>query len=215
MHGMESPWRLTPGQSWPAAAASFLGMWAAMTAAMMLPAAGPTLWRYGRALAGASGALRAAAQTAVAAAAYLAAWAAVGVVVFPLGAALGAALGGVRSAAPDAVVGAVVLAAGAYQSTAWRARQLADCRARPGRGGGRGGGWCAGTALARRCVPACAHLMAVCLVVDVMDVRLMAAVGALVAAERLAPGGERAARAVGVGLLVAGAALIVRAAASA
>ncbi len=41
------------GQTWPGAAASFLGMWVVMMAAMMLPSLVPTLRRYRRAIGGA------------------------------------------------------------------------------------------------------------------------------------------------------------------
>jgi hypothetical protein len=39
-----------PGQTWPGAAASFLGMWVVMMVAMMLPSLVPMLWRYRQAL---------------------------------------------------------------------------------------------------------------------------------------------------------------------
>jgi hypothetical protein len=55
--------------------------------------------------------------------------------------------------------------------------------------------------------------MAIPLVVDVMDARLMAVVGALIAVERLAPAGHPVARASAVGIITAGALLVVRAAA--
>ena len=35
-----------PGQTWPAAAVSFLGMWVVTMVAMMLPSLVPMLWRY-------------------------------------------------------------------------------------------------------------------------------------------------------------------------
>jgi predicted metal-binding membrane protein len=35
-----------PGQTWPGAAASFLGMWVVMMVAMMLPSLVPMLRRY-------------------------------------------------------------------------------------------------------------------------------------------------------------------------
>ena len=60
MGGMSTPggstmsmvWMRMPGQTWPGAAASFLGMWIVMMAAMMLPSLVPMLWRYARPLAG-------------------------------------------------------------------------------------------------------------------------------------------------------------------
>src|SRR4030081_3439051 len=43
---MSMAWMRMPGQTWPGAAASFLGMWVAMMVAMMLPSLLPMLWRY-------------------------------------------------------------------------------------------------------------------------------------------------------------------------
>ena len=42
---MSMAWLPMCGQSWAGAAASFLGMWVVMMAAMMLPSLAPTLWR--------------------------------------------------------------------------------------------------------------------------------------------------------------------------
>ena len=42
---MSMVWLQPDGRSWPAAAASFLGMWMAMMVAMMLPSLMPVLWR--------------------------------------------------------------------------------------------------------------------------------------------------------------------------
>jgi predicted metal-binding membrane protein len=39
-----------PGQRWPVAAASFLGMWIVMMVAMILPSMVPMLWRYRQAV---------------------------------------------------------------------------------------------------------------------------------------------------------------------
>ena len=47
---MSMTWMRMPGQTWPGAAASFLGMWVVMMVAMMLPSSVPMLWRYRRAV---------------------------------------------------------------------------------------------------------------------------------------------------------------------
>src|SRR5579859_6921158 len=47
---MSMAWMRMPGQTWPGAAASFLGMWVVMMVAMMLPSLMPTLWRYRQAI---------------------------------------------------------------------------------------------------------------------------------------------------------------------
>ena len=49
---MSMAWMRMPGQTWPGAAASFLGMWVVMMVAMMLPSLVPMLWRYRQAVAG-------------------------------------------------------------------------------------------------------------------------------------------------------------------
>src|SRR5262249_5161759 len=42
---MSMAWMPACGQTWPGAAASFIGMWAVMMVAMMLPSLVPILWR--------------------------------------------------------------------------------------------------------------------------------------------------------------------------
>src|SRR2546425_698832 len=43
---MSMAWMRMPRQTWPGAAASFLGLWVVMMVAMMLPCLVPMLWRY-------------------------------------------------------------------------------------------------------------------------------------------------------------------------
>ena len=112
--------------------------------------------------------------------------------------------------------GAVVLIAGALQFSAWKARHLACCREAPGRG--RSLQADAGTALRHglrlglHCSYACAGLTAILLVIGVMDLRAMAVVTTAITIERLAPAGERVARAIGAVAVGAGLLLIARAA---
>jgi predicted metal-binding membrane protein len=110
--------------------------------------------------------------------------------------------------------GAVVLIAGILQFSAWKARHLACCREAPGRGctlpGDAGTAWRHGLRLDLHCSHCCAGLVAVLMVVGVMDLRAMAAVAAAITAERLAPAGERVARAIGVVVVGAGSFLILR-----
>src|SRR5262249_60069203 len=47
---MSMAWMRMPGQTWPAAAASFMAMWILMMVAMMLPSLVPMLSRYRRAV---------------------------------------------------------------------------------------------------------------------------------------------------------------------
>src|ERR1700688_3575923 len=107
---MSMAWMRMPGQTWPGAAASFLGMWVVMMAAMMLPSLVPTLWRYRQAV-GRTGETRLGRLTALAGAGYFVVWTGFGMAAFPLGVALAAAemqLPALARAAPIAV-GVVVL----------------------------------------------------------------------------------------------------------
>ena len=111
-------------------------------------------------------------------------------------------------------VGVVVLMAGCLQLTAWQARHLAYCRKAPGHG--RTMSADAGTArrhglhLGLHCGHCCAGLMVILLVIGVMDLRAMAVVAPAITVERLAPVGERTARATGAVAVGAGLFLIAR-----
>lgn len=213
---MSMAWMRMPGQTWSGAAASFLGMWLVMMVAMMLPALVPALARYRRA-AGWPGAPRLGCLTAIVGAGYFFVWIAFGVAVFPVGIALATAAmqrPALALAVPMAT-GVVVLLAGALQFTAWKARHLACCRESPGRGrmlpADVRTAWGQGLRLGLHCSYSTAGLTAVLLVLGVMDLRTMAVVTAAVTVERLAPDGERAARAIGTVVAAAGLFLIVRA----
>jgi predicted metal-binding membrane protein len=206
-----------PGQTWPGVAASFLGMWVAMMAAMMLPSLVPMLWRYRQAV-GRTGETRLGWLTALVAVGYFFVWTVFGMAAFPLGVALAAVemqLPALARAVPIAV-GVVVLIAGALQFTAWKAHHLARCREAPGRGrtlpADAGTAWRHGLRLGLDCSYCCAGLTAILLVIGVMDLRAMAVVTAAITVERLAPAGERVARAIGAVIAAAGLFLIARAA---
>jgi predicted metal-binding membrane protein len=62
------------------------------------------------------------------------------------------------------------------------------------------------------CVCCCAGSTAVLLAVGVMDLRAMAIIAAVVALERLAPGGHRVARAIGAAAMAIGSIWIAQAA---
>jgi predicted metal-binding membrane protein len=213
---MSMAWMRMPGQTWPGAAASFVGMWGVMMVAMMLPSLVPMLWRYRQAV-GSRGEARLARLTALVGAGYFFVWTVFGMAAFPVGVAL-AAVAMQQPALARAVpvaVGGVVLIAGALQFTAWKARHLARCRAEPGRGrtlpADAGTAWRHGLRLGLHCSYCCGGLMAILLVVGVMDLRAMAVVTAAITVERLAPAGERVARAIGAVVVAAGLFLIARA----
>ena len=213
---MSLAWTRMCGQTWLDLAASFLGMWVVMMVAMMLPSFTPVLWRYREALRRA-GATRLTRLTAVVGLAYFLVWSAFGVAAFALGvvlAALEMQWPALARAAPAAAT--VVLAAGALQFTAWKARHLACCRKASGCGftlpSNAAAAWQYGLRLGMRCGCCCAGLTAILLVIGVMDLRAMAAVTAAVTVERLAPAGERVARAIGAIVVGSGLLLIAQAA---
>src|SRR4029077_13292869 len=116
---MSMAWMRMPGQTWPGAAASFMGMWFVMMVAMMLPSLIPMLRRYREAVTGA-GQTRLGWLTTVVAAGYFVVWTALGMAAFPIGVALAVVemrLPSAARAVPIAV-GLVVLVAGVLQLTA-------------------------------------------------------------------------------------------------
>ncbi len=214
---MSMAWMRMPGQTWPGAAASFLGMWVVMMVAMMLPSLVPMLWRYRRAVAG-TGETRLGSLTMIVGVGYFFVWTAFGMAAYALGLAL-ATIEMQQPAVARAVpvtIGAVVLIAGALQFSAWKTRHLSCCREAPGRGrmlpADAGTAWRHGLRLGLHCSRCCGGLMAILLAVGVMDLRAMAVVAAAITAERLASAGERVARATGAVLVGAGLFLIARAA---
>ncbi len=214
---MSMAWMRMPGQTWPGAAASFLGMWVVMMVAMMLPSLVPMLWRFRQAV-DSAGEMRVGLLTALAGVGYFFVWTVFGIAAFPLGVAL-AAIEMQQPALARAVpiaVGAVVLIAGSLQLTTWKARRLACCREAPGRGrtlrADASTAWRHGLRLGLQCARCCVDLMAILLVVGIMDLRAMGIVAAAITVERLAPTGERVARAIGIVVVGAGLFLIARAA---
>jgi predicted metal-binding membrane protein len=217
---MSMSWMRMPGQTWPGAAASFLGMWIVMMVAMMLPSLVPMLWRRRQAVGRAGGAGGAYLDwlTALIGGGYFLVWAMVGMVVFALGVGL-AAIEMQQPALAGAVpieVGVIVLIAGGLQFTRWKARQLACCRELAGCActlpADANGAWRYGLRLGLRCSYCCTGLTAILLVTGVMDLRVMSIVAVATTVERLAPSGERVARAIGVVAVGAGLILITGAA---
>lgn len=219
MPGMEMPggwtmsmaWMRMPGQTWTAAAGTFIGMWMVMMIAMMLPAVVPVLRDYRRAVAGSRGD----GLTARVAAAYFLTWTAWGAVIFLAGIAL-ASLAMQKSAVAQVVPAIASLAlsvAGALQISRWKQRRLARCRhssAYPDMAPDAGSAWRLGFRLGLDCCACCAPLTAMLLVVGVMDLAAMAAATAAISLERLTPQGWRAARLSGILLVGAGLLVFVR-----
>jgi predicted metal-binding membrane protein len=218
---MSMAWMRMPGQTWPGAAASFLGMWVVMMVPMMLPSLIPMLRHYREAAARRDGP-RLDRLTAIVAAGYFFVWTVLGLVAYPPGVAL-AEIAMQRpplSRAVPIAAGVAVVVAGALQFSAWKARQLSRfCTILAGGGTGAsdretdgGTAWRCGVRLGWHCARCCSNLMAIFLVIGVMDLHVMAVVTAAITLERLAPVGDRAARVIGGVAVAAGVLLIARAA---
>ena len=210
-------WMWMPGQSWPGAAASFAGMWIVMMVAMMLPSLAPMLSRYRQSVRKA-GETRVGCLTATAGTAYFFVWSVLGMAAYALGIAL-TAIEMQRPSLAHAVpvaVGVVVLIAGALQFSAWKAHHLTCCRKALERSRALapnvGTAWRHGLRLGLHCIFCSAGLTAILLVSGIMNLRVMAVVTAAITFERLAPAGERVARAIGAVVLGAGLFMIARAA---
>jgi predicted metal-binding membrane protein len=213
---MSMAWMRMPGQDWLASAASFMGMWVVMMAAMMLPSLVPTLLRYRLSLRGRE-TIYPGALTVIAGAGYFLVWALLGAVVYPLG--VFVAKAGMSSAelsrSMPIAAGMVLLLAGGLQLTAWKSRQLCRCRAVPAfrqeMNHGARRAWAHGIRLGADCALCCSGLMAILLVTGVMSLGAMALVTIAITAERLFPDPERASRGAGIVIIAAGVFMIGRA----
>jgi predicted metal-binding membrane protein len=150
----------------------FTGTWAVMMTAMMVPVVTPLAVRGGRRLGGA--------VTFVAA--YLALWAAAGLLVYGLVVAarhaLGAELAWTQGGRWAAV--AVLALAGAYQLTGGKRRSLERCRRTTGSTGAS-----AGLEAGANCLSSSWAMMAALFALGVMSLQWMVLVAGLIAAERL------------------------------
>jgi predicted metal-binding membrane protein len=239
---MSMAWMRTPGQTWIGAVASLLGMWIVMMVAMMLPSLVPMLWRYREAVTSFTetrlGLLTAWVGMGYVSVWTLFGMVALPLG-FALAEA--EMQHSALSRAVPIAVGVIVLIAGACQFTAWKAYHLACCRESSafargypserrrdlavtafGRRGGpergralpadAGTAWRHGMRLGLHCSCCSAGLTAILLAMGVMDLRVMAVVTTAITAERLAPAGERVARAIGIIFVCAGVLLLAQAA---
>jgi predicted metal-binding membrane protein len=212
---MSMTWMRMPEQTWLGIGASALGMWLVMMLAMMLPCLVPMLVCYRRTIE--TGTRQLGQLTALVGAGYFFVWALFGVAVLPLGfglAALEMRQPALARAVPVAT-GVIVLIAGALQLSAWKVRELACCRraamSRRSLSADGAAAWRHGVRLGLHCGRCCINLMATLLVIGMMDLRMMALLTAALTLERVAPSGDRVARAIGVAVIVIGLALIARA----
>lgn len=194
--------------SWSVASVLAIGaMWALMMAAMMLPSALPVILTFARL--GTRSGERGRVRSFVAA--YLLVWSA-----FSVAAAFAQwalqAMGWVDQmiVSTSALLnGSLLLVAGAYQFSPLKRVCLSGCRTpvvflmgewRPGVGGA----FAMGVRHGLLCVGCCWALMALLFVGGVMNLAWIAALSMVVAVEKMAPGGERVAIWLGIGLIVAG-----------
>jgi len=208
MGSMPMPSDLMDVSGWAASLPLFVTMWVVMMVAMMFPAVSPVVllfdrWRRSRE--------RSVATTMAFVAGYLIIWSVAGVFVFTAIVALDMQID--HSATAVRVGGAVLVGAGIYQLTPLKTMCLTQCRSPlslimqhaqllsegvrgPLQVGLMHGGWCIGC---------CWALMAVLVALGVMHLGWMAAVAAVILAEKLLPGGQTAPRLIGGALLAAGA----------
>lgn len=195
--------------SWTVGSAlAIWSMWAVMMAAMMLPSALPMVLAFGQLAARQGERSRAAGFVA----AYLAVW-------FGFSIAATAAQWALQAidwidqmivSTSMALNACLLLLAGAYQFSPLKRVCLARCRSplafllgewRPGMAGA----FAMGSRHGLFCVGCCWALMALLFVGGVMNLAWIAALSVAVAIEKLAPGGERVAAVLGLGLLAVGA----------
>jgi predicted metal-binding membrane protein len=207
---MDMPSTLMDVSGWAASLPLFVTMWVVMMVAMMFPAVSPVVllfdrWRRGR--------QRSVATTIAFVAGYLIIWSVAGVFAFAAIVALDLQIDSSTTAVR--VGGAVLVVAGIYQLTPLKSVCLTQCRSPlslimehaqllgegvrgPLQVGIKHGGWCIGC---------CWALMAVLIALGVMHLGWMAAVAAVILAEKILPGGSTTSRVIGGVLLVAGAAV--------
>jgi len=184
-------------------------MWAMMAAAMMLPSAAPALDLYLR-LSRRLGEARFV-HVAAFTGGYLIIWAMFGAAVAALQV---AAASWIASLPANALAGGLLMLAGGYQLSALKAACLKACRSplaffmgqwRDGlRGAAR-----LGAAHGLTCLGCCWALMGLMLIAGAMNILWMAALGVLMALEKLMPGAERVGRALGPAMILAGLALVI------
>ena len=212
---MSMAWMRMPGQTWLAAAGSFLGMWVLMMVAMMLPSLTAMLAGYRRTLRRSQAhPPRLGILTALAGAGCFLAWTLFGAAAYPLGVALAAAemRWPALSRSVPVATGVILLLAGCLQLTAWKMRQLRCCRDAPEcwppSPPEAGSALRVGLRLGRHCALCCSGYMTVLLVTGVMDLGIMFLIMAAITAERLFPRPEITARVAAAAVLVAGTLLI-------
>lgn len=188
-----------------------VAMWALMMAAMMLPAAAPTILLVAALARGQKTQGQAPMQAGFFSAGYLAVW-----IVFSLGAAAlqwsadqVAMLTSDMRVASGVLAGVILVTAGLYQWTPLKRTCLSHCRSpleaithfwRPGKFGALGAGFRHGL----YCLGCCAALMGLLFAGGIMNLAWIAGLALLVLVEKVAPAGDIVSRVAGVGLTIWG-----------
>ncbi|MDQ3381971.1 MAG: DUF2182 domain-containing protein [Actinomycetota bacterium] len=189
----------------------FIGVWVTMMAAMMLPSVAPMVLLFARVSRQRAIQRRAYVPTWIFVLGYLAVWTAFGLVAYGVYGLVAALEGGLLAwdRAGPYVAGGAVAGAGLYQLTPLKSICLRHCRGPMhfmlhGWREGRSGALRMGVAHGTFCVGCCWGLMLALFALGVMSVFWMAAVAAVVFAEKVIPSGERASRAASVALVALG-----------
>lgn len=191
------------------ALAPFLGLWVVMMAAMMLPSVAPVAVLWTRLISGVSAGFGRVARLGMFLSGYLLTWAVIGAVAFAALAGTGRLLTASPTAAKWLGV-AIFLAAGIYQLTPWKDWCLRRCRSPIGAlmyySGfkGRSRDVRVGLHHGATCAGCCWGLMIVLIAVGVMNVAAMAALAAVIFAEKLWRYGKPFGQAIGVVLVTVG-----------
>jgi predicted metal-binding membrane protein len=200
-----------PMPATPADGLAFVASWGVMMTAMMLPSALPMISLYGATRRGSAGEGTHGVPVALFVLVYLSVWAASGVPVYVAHTFLMTLVGSAFAYA----IAVILLAAGAFQLSPLKQMCLRACRSplafllghwRAGRRGSLALGW----SHAVYCLGCCWALMVVLVAAGAMGLRWVLLITAVVAAEKLLPGGEWFARAAGGALLLLGATVALR-----
>ena len=189
-------------------AVAYLAIWVTMLVAMMLPATAPLALAYARVVESRGGGRLASLPFT---AGHLLVWTAAGVV--PLAVFIGSrgvVAGMATSSLGKLALGGVLVVAGLYQLSPWKGACLRACRSPIGFmmthdfATGARGGLLAGASHGAFCLGCCWALMAVLTVAGLMNLPWMAALAALILAEKNWRHGQGLARVAGLGMVVGG-----------
>lgn len=212
MDGMPAGLGLTMGMSAPV----FVAMWTVMMVGMMFPASAPMILTFTTIQARKRAAGRPYVPASLFTASYVLVWTAFGIVAFGLATGLDrlAERSGWLVTTWPRIAGGLIVAAGLYQLTPLKDACLGKCRTPFGFlltnwRDGRSGAFAMGIRHGLYCAGCCWLLFAILVVLGVMNFVAMAAITAVVFAEKTLPWGEWTARAAAVGLVGFGVSVFV------